>query len=259
MGTILEITAHGPDGAGAAVSAAFAEVERLDRVLSLYKEDSELSALNRSTGAFHCSPDLWEAVTASLDFARRSGGAFDPTVLPLKRRGKAALTSIGHAKVRTDAARRMVSFAAPGMALDFGGIGKGIALDHAARVLKDAGVRSAFLNFGGQILAVGSPPGTRGWSVSAPGGRSLVVKDASVSTSGDSEQPGHILSPFTGEAVRRSGSVTVVAPTGAEADAWSTALFVLGPKARTSFRGCVIADRPSSACARYLTIKGERS
>ncbi len=253
MGTILEITAHGP---ASAVSAAFAEVERLDRVLSLYKEDSELSALNRSTAAFRCSPDLWEAVAASLDYARRSGGAFDPTVLPPARRGKAALASVGHEKVRLDPALRTVRFTAPGMALDFGGIGKGLALDHAARVLKDAGVRAAFLNFGGQILALGAPPGTDGWSVEAPGGRTLTVKDASVSTSGDSERPGHILSPFTGEPVRRAGSVTVVAPTGAEADAWSTALFVLGPAARPGFPGRAYWDEPSPSISQNDNSKG---
>ncbi len=264
MGTVCEIQAWGPRALEGS-SAAFAEIARLERVLSLYREESELSALNREAFRvpFRCSPELWEALSAALSAARESGGAFDPTILPL-RKGPSALGLVGHRKLALDSSRRSVRFTLPGMGIDPGGIGKGLALDHAAAALRRAGVRAALINFGGQIYALGSPPGAPGWRVRAPGlAQELLVKDASVSTSGDSERPGHILSPFTGLPLRRHRSVTVVAPTGAQADAWSTALFVLHPRLPRSFHGCVLSTGPGGPrarnCARYLRnqYKGE--
>ncbi len=219
MGTLCEIDAPGaPD---AAVSAAFAEIERWDRILSLYKKESDASALNRAagTGPAAVSADLYAAVEEALRLARETGGAFDPTI-----------TRDGWTKVRLDPKARTIDLPA-GMRLDFGGIGKGRALDHAAAVLRESGVNRARFNFGGQILALGE------WTVSVPGrAEPLRVKDASVSVSGDSEHPGHILSPLDGKAVRRPGAAAAVLPSAAEADAWSTALFVLG-KTPPSFRG----------------------
>lgn len=256
MGTVCEITAYGPR-VQEAIGAAFSEIARWDRVISLYKEESELSALNRRGGSpFRCSESLWEAVSLALDFARRSEGAFDPTVLPAIRRGPSALKSIGYRKAACDARSREISFTVPGMALDLGGIGKGIALDHAASIMRGLGVEAALINFGGQIYALGSPPGAAGWRVKVPGlERELLVRNASVSTSGNAERPGHIVSPFTGKPVLGRGSVTVVAPTGAEADAWSTALFILGRRIPAGFKACAIYPESAlstPACAPYL-------
>lgn len=235
MGTMLEIEAEGPDSA---VTAAFEEVERWDRVLSTYKPDSEASALNAAAGKgpFPVSEELFAVVSLALRRAEETGGAFDPTVLPLLRRGPAALPAVGWRKVTLDAAERAVSLPAGG-GLDFGGIGKGWALDRAGEVLRAHGARAARLNFGGQVLALGAPEGASGWEVLLPG-RSvpLLIKDASVAVSGDSERPGHIVSPFDGRPLRRDFAVAVLAPTAAQADGWSTALYVLG-KNPPSFRG----------------------
>lgn len=219
MGTLCEINAPGaPD---AAVSAAFAEIERWDRILSLYKEESDASALNRAAGAgpVKVSADLYAAVEEALRLARETGGAFDPTMSPG-----------GWARVGLDPAARTIGLPA-GLRLDFGGVGKGRALDQAAAVLKTAGVTRARFNFGGQVLALGE------WTVAIPGRpEPLLIKNASAAVSGDSERPGHIVSPFDGRPVRRSGAVAAVLPGAAEADAWSTALYVLG-EAPSSFRG----------------------
>lgn len=222
MGTVCEITARGP-GARSGVTAAFEELERWDRLLSLYKEDSEASRMNREAARapFLASESLWEAVTSALDLARRSEGAFDPTLQPR-----------GFALVRLDPVRRAVRFMKADLRLDFGGIGKGLALDHAVRRLKEHGVSEALLNFGGQILVLGA------WTVESAAGP-LYIRDASVSTSGDSERPGHILSPLTGRPVR-GPDATVIAPTGAEADAWSTALYVTGGRLPPAFRDCTL-------------------
>ncbi len=237
MGTLCEIDA--PDVPVALISAAFAEIERWDRVLSLYKGASDVSVLNHAagTGPVKVSADFYAAVEAALRLARETDGAFDPTILPVLRDGPAKLPLVGWRKVRLDPMARTVELPEPGMGIDFGGIGKGWALDKAAGVLKKAGVKRALFNFGGQILAIGAPEGHEGWAVTIPGrAEPLLVRDASVSASGDSEHPGHIKSPFDGLAVRRPGAAVAVLPSATEADAWSTALFILG-KTPPSFRG----------------------
>jgi thiamine biosynthesis lipoprotein len=238
MGTLCEIDA--PGAPGAAGDAAFAEIERWDRILSLYKKESEASALNRAagTGPVKVSADFYAAVEEALRLAKETGGAFDPTI-----------TRAGWTKVRLDPEARTIDLPA-GLGLDFGGIGKGWALDKAAAVLKEAGVARARINFGGQIMAVGG-----GWPVKVPGrAEPLILKDASVSVSGDSEHPGHIKNPLDGKAVRRLGSAAAVLASAAEADAWSTALFVLG-KTPPSFRGLSFFDPGIPA----VTSKGGRS
>lgn len=220
MGTVCELDA--PGAPEAAVTAAFEEISRWDAVLSLYKPQSEASRVNRDAAArpVPVSRDYWDAAVLALDMARRSEGSFDPT---LKARG--------HADVELDAAARTIRFRRPGLRLDFGGIGKGLALDRAAAVLRRAGVKRALFNFGGQLHAVGGP-----WRVETAAGP-LYIKDASLSTSGDSERPGHILSPLTGLPVT-GPDVTVVAPTAAEADAWSTAIYVTQGRQPAAFKAC---------------------
>ena len=238
MGTFCSIEAWGPDPA-AAVDSAFDEIDRWDRILSLYKPESELNDLNASAGRgpFHASADLYAAVEAALRMAERTGGAFDPTVLPVIRSGPAALPLVGWKKVRLDPAARAIELTGKGMALDFGGIGKGWALDRAAGVLAARGTTRAFLNFGGQILAIGKPEDADAWTVVLPGSKEpLHVRDESVSTSGDEQRPGHIVSPFDGRPVRRAVNATAVLASATEADAWSTALYVLG-KTPPSFPG----------------------
>jgi thiamine biosynthesis lipoprotein len=249
MGTFCSIEAWGA-GSDAAVSAAFAEIDHWDRVLSLYKKDSELNALNASagTGPFHASRDLYAQTEAALRLARDSGGAFDPTILPVLRRGPAALPLVGWEKVRLDSAAATIDLPQAGMGLDFGGIGKGWALDRAAAVLRARGVTRAFMNFGGQIMTFGASEDGGDWSVVLPGSpEPLRVRDASVSTSGDEERPGHISSPFDGRPVRRSVQATAVLPSATDADAWSTALYVLG-KTPPSFPGrSFFTEVPTSA------------
>ena len=269
MGAPLVIEAAGGDAA-AAIERAFDEVARLDGVLSNWRDDSELAGLNRRAAAepVGCSRDLYGAVEAALRWAEATGGAFDPTVEPLVRRfelrgpegmlpgtrlpegdpesaaGAAAL--VGWRHVHLDPERRSVRFDRPGMGIDLGGIGKGLALDAAARVLARAGVSSALLDFGGQLLALGEGPDGGGWRVAIAdplardeAAATLLLSRGSISTSGNSERSvrgatggsvGHILDPASGRPAPGSFSVTAVAADGASADALSTALFVMGPE-----------------------------
>ena len=161
--------------------------------------------------------------------AKKTGGAFDPTILPAIRRGPEALPLVGWKLVRLDPSARTIDLPKKGMALDFGGIGKGWALDRSARLMLSRGATRAFMNFGGQILAIGKPDDSNAWSVVVPGRREpLSVRNESVSTSGDEQRPGHIVSPFDGRPVRRTINATAVLPSATEADAWSTALYVMG-------------------------------
>jgi thiamine biosynthesis lipoprotein len=278
MGTRLSIEV-GEQPAPEALEAAFEEVERLEAVLSNWKPDSEVTRLNdrASSEWVRCSRDLYGAVGAALHWAADTGGAFDPTVEPLVRllglraeggfdttprdtpRGAATGTApaggagravmdrlpIGWRHVLRRGRSRSVRYDTPGVGLDFGGIGKGIALDAAARILARRGVRIALLDFGGQVLAMGRPRGTAGWPVGVadPQDRDVPVavlrgSDVSISTSGNGERAvqgpdgpiGHILDPGARRPASFQGTATVAAKDGTSADALSTALFVMGPE-----------------------------
>jgi thiamine biosynthesis lipoprotein len=269
MGTVCRISAlaEGPVDAADAVEKAFDEIARIESILSDYDPASELSVLNRAgRGTHHVSIDLASFFESSLAISEETAGAFDVTVGPLVdlyalRSGgrwpspdevRLALRRCGFRKVALEGKRGEVRFVEDGMKLDPGAIGKGIALDAAARFLRDAGVRDALLDFGGQVLAVGAGAGGCGFPVDvATTGRDrlldrpLFLADASVSTSANDERGlvvdgrplGHILDPRTGRPASAAVSVTVVAPSATRADALSTALFVMGPDAALEAAG----------------------
>lgn len=246
--------------AEAAAEAALAEIARLEGVMSRYREASELSRLNEAAGrgAQPVSPDLAAVVGAALDACRASGGAFDPTVAPLLRAWgfytdapglptggalRAARRHVGCERVRLDMARHTIALPA-GSAIDLGGIGKGFAVDRALEVLRRHNVGRVKIDFGSSSLAfAGAQPG--GWPVAVrdpcANDRAIAtftLDEGSVSSSGQYERfftrrsrtYGHIVDPRTGAPVRSSLlAVTVVARTATEADALSTAAFVLGP------------------------------
>jgi FAD:protein FMN transferase len=188
-----------------------------------------------------------------LDWSARTGRAFDPTVLPLVQawdlRGSGrvpdagqisrAMAAMGREQFRVDAAMGEAVRRSSAAGIDEGAWGKGYALDRAEAVLRAAAIHEALLDLGGQVTAIG--PATI--AVADPRDRdrpavSLEVLDRSVSTSGNSERGfriagrsiGHLLDPRTGSPAPDFGSVTVVAPSGLEADILSTAFFVLGPE-----------------------------
>jgi thiamine biosynthesis lipoprotein len=262
LGTIVEITIGEADGevAARAAALAFDEIERVDALLSSHNPESEVALLNAS-GAQEPTV-VTEEVFSLLQRAERiraaSDGTFDVTVGPLlglwqfDEGGRvpgddeiaASLTAVGGMLLELDEAKKTVRFLRPGMAIDLGAIGKGYAVDRAAEILRSEGISSAIVDAGGDLRLIGSRPGKDFWRIGvqhprdmAPLLLSLELADTAIVTSGDYERffmdgerrYHHILDPRTGFPGTKCQSVTVIAPDTADADAYATAAFVLGP------------------------------
>lgn len=261
MGTWCDLTIFDEpsEKAAAAAEAAFQEIARLERVMSTWSPDSELSGVNgrAGMGPRAISHDLAEVIGAALETCRASGGAFDPTVGPLltlwrfnterpivptSRALADARTRVGCGKVSLRRDPPTVQLP-KGASLDLGGIGKGYAVDRALDVLRAFGVHRAKLDFGSSSLAFeGHVDGDWPVVLADPRDRerplaSFRVERGSVSSSGQYERSfvrngrryGHIFDPMTGRPVESNLLlVSVIAPGATQADALSTALFVLG-------------------------------
>lgn len=265
MGTTVDILvyADGRTRAAELFDAAFEEIERVEAALSGYRATSEISRINAAAarGPVVTDPEVFGIIARALDHGRRSEGAFDITVgalveawgffgadgrFPAPDELASARAAVGWRHVELDLQRRSIRFRVPGIELDLGGIGKGVALDRAAAILRRHGVTAALLGAGqSSYCAIGAPPGTEGWRVVVPDPRvpetalsRVVLRDRSLSTSGSGERffeldgvrYSHLIDPRTGEPVRGMLQVTVTAPSAADSDALATALFVTGPE-----------------------------
>lgn len=258
MGTMFDIVAYHPsrEDAERAVGAAMAEILRLDQVLSHFKPDSDLAKLNRDArkDAATVDPALYEVILQSLDVSRRSNGTFDVTIAPLlgtwkraRAEGRrpslteiaAAQRCVGYERVEPIPPNR-IRFRSDCVEIELGGIGKGYAVGRAIAILRSAGIADAMVNGGSSsIAAIGAPPGHDGWPVrlgaKVAGGRTLLLRDASISTSQQNPSPpsfeapgsGDIVDPHTGVPVAAATIVSVIGPDAAVADALSTTLLML--------------------------------
>ncbi len=261
MGTIFQITVAGePDSTAApAVEAALDEIERLEVVLSEWREDSEISRINDSAGGepVRVSPDTFRVVKAGVQVGDWSNGAFDlswaalrglydfrPESKHIPERSEVTprLRLIDYHRIELDEENYTVRLGMEGMEIGTGGIGKGYSLDRAADILRERGMES-FMLFGGGQVQVHGMRGDRPWRVGIQHPRRddyfafLEATEGTISTSGDYEhffidEEGkrwhHILDTSTGLPVEHTLSVTVIAPSGVYGDALSTACFVLG-------------------------------
>jgi thiamine biosynthesis lipoprotein len=263
MGTVFEIEAYGKDAerTAAAVEESFAAIRRADEILSDYRDDSELSRLNRdgAQGSVHLSADLFAVLRKSVEYSRLTDGAFDVTVGPAvdawRRASKEGrmpndgersrwLSLVSHSLLRFDDSQQAARFDRPGMRVDLGGIGKGWAVDRAVEILRQRGIEHALISAGtSSVYALGAPPGQTAWKVAIRHPQReddhlavVLLRDESLSTSANYEQShevagkaySHILDPRTGWPVEGMWSSTVIASEAAESDALSTAAFVLG-------------------------------
>lgn len=269
MGTLLEISLYAENEplAQNAFEQVFQEVSRLEKVFSTYQHDSEISQINREAwkAPQRLSPDAFTLILTSKQLFERTQGAFDITINPLVQLWKDAqqknqlptadqITNtrqmIGMSQIHFDISARKIRFLQEGMSLDFGGIGKGYALDQATTVLKNKGIQHALLNFGGNICVTGPPPDASFWSVEIKDPKNpqkrisaLRLSNGSVSTSANYERGlqiqgklySHLIDPRTGSPATGILSTTVIAENATEADALSTGLFILGVSATQKF------------------------
>jgi len=223
MGTELNVLVTAPDRAAAlaASEAAVRAVEETEARLSAWRADSELSRLNAAPVGTRAalSPALTRDLALAAWCVQETGGAFDPAV---SSPGLHLFTLEGPRAQRT----------AP-ITLDSGGFGKGVALDAALIAAARAGATSVQVDLGGQLAVLDHPlvvdladPRDRKQAVAA-----VALQAGSIATSGNSERPGHLIDPRSGEPAPDFGSLAVLAPSAAQADCLSTGLFVLGPAA----------------------------
>ena len=290
MGSTYSIALYGADRVKmeAAIDAAFDEVRRLDDLLSNYLPGSQWSEVNRNAAVkpVKVSPELFQLLSACLEYSRESEGAFDITVGPLMKvwgfyKGSghlphkpeivAALAKVGYRHIVLDQAALTVRFDRPGVEMDPGGIGKGYAVDRMMEVLKKNGFRTALIaGSGSSIYGMGAPPDEpRGWPVKIKDPwdnrktqAEVFLKDSSMSTSGSYEKffraegkiYAHIMDPRTGYPAQGSVSVSVISPRTIDSEVWAKPYFINGrpwaakhrPK---DFRVFFCEDRMEKPCA----------
>jgi len=262
MGTLVSITAVGANDkvANDAINAGFQEIKRLERLLSTWIADSELSRVNASAGVkpVQVSPETLAVVRRSLQVAEMTGGAFNialgPAIDAWNISAEPRLPSVSELEslkplldlraVRVDVRERTIYLEKTGMRIDVGGIGKGYAADQAVMALKKAGAMAGVVALSGDIKTFGKLPGGKTFPVAIQHprreGQVLVfidLQDEAISTAGDYErffeQDGvryhHILDPVTLQPARGCQSVSVVARDGVLADGLDTGIFVMGP------------------------------
>ncbi len=259
FGTRVELRARGEDRARLeqALELAFSEFEELEALTSVWRPDSELVRLNASlstAGRYRISPVLGELLGAALEFARLSGGAFDPTVGAALARagyygepanGGSVSTEppvLGFAHLTLDG--DWVESDVDGLRLDLGGLAKGAAVDRAIARLRAMDVAAACVSAGGSALrAYGPGPSSGAWSLSIgtePGGARSGLVDRALAVSGQLSEPffvngrlvSHQIDPTTGAPVEHGTlEVSCWAAQALDADLASTALAVLGARA----------------------------
>ncbi len=259
MGTAIHVELWSDDRAAAecAIDAVLAEMHRIDALMSPYKEDSELSLINREAARrpVRVCDELFTLLARSLAFSELSQGAFDITyasaghlydyrrqVRPTDAELAVARAAIGYRNLLLDADARTVRFGRAGMRIDLGGFAKGHAVDNGVAILARHGVRHGVVAAGGDSRMLGDRCG-RPWTIGVRDPRRaddvvalLPLEDVAVSTSGDyeryfddgDERCHHLIDPRTGKSPTTVRSVTVIAADGLTSEALSKTVFVLG-------------------------------
>ena len=243
-----------------------AELAAIEEQASTWRPESWLSQFNHDRSQQPQQPPehIWHMLVLSDQLVRATGGAFDPTVGPLVRAWgygpgqtdqpptaqhlDALLVATGWDKIEINFDQRTVRKVHPEVELDFSALGKGYAVDRMAVLLDEAGCEHYLIEFGGEVFGR-VPDSAAGWSVgiqqpgTPPGahGRSITLVNQAAATSGTyyqdraADESSHLIDPRTGRPVPPAAqSVTVVMSSCADADAWATALMVLGPEADTA-------------------------
>jgi len=287
MGTLwtIEVVSHGREAeARASMEKAFAEIHRIETLMSEWIPASPVSQVNAAAGqdAVEVPEEVAAIIRRAMDYGARSDGAFDVTwrgmgkvwrfdeqfAVPSVATVQQARRNVDYRAIRLDGNR--VSLLRQGMSLGLGGIAKGYAVDRAAGLLSGSGFPDSLVAGAGDIRVSGTKDG-QPWRLGVQDPRkergtllgTLTLSGKAISTSGDYERfrivdgvrYHHILDPRTGWPARECITVSVVADTAERSDALSTAIFVLGPEkglalARSQRVDVLIIDRDGR---RYAT------
>jgi thiamine biosynthesis lipoprotein len=233
MATYFEIiiARQASEYARQAAGAAFRELDRLENTLSRFIESSDVSRANRLMRgeSITVAHETIECLLIAADVSMVTGRAFDPSYASIRPRDLPADLP----PFTLDPAAHALTSEAERLHLDLGAVGKGFALDRMAEVLREWEIASACLNSGGSsLLALDEPPSSTesGWEVGlgeGRGHRTIPLLGRSLSGSGTAVKGTHLIDPRTGQPALRSTRVWALAPTAAQADALSTAFFVM--------------------------------
>jgi thiamine biosynthesis lipoprotein len=261
MGTLVSITvvASNKEIAQAAATAGFAEIRRLEELLSTWIPTSELSRVNTSAGVMpvSVSPETMTVVQGAIRIAEMTDGGFNIAIgpaieawsvtdgqrIPTESELDALRPLVDLQAVHADARKQTIFLEKAGMRIDVGGIGKGYAADQAVEALRRAGASAGVVALSGDIKTFGQLPGGKRFPVGIQHPRKegsvlawIDLEDEAISTAGDYERfferdgirYHHILDPRTLQPSRRCQSVTVIAREGMLADGLDTGIFVMG-------------------------------
>lgn len=261
MGTLASITVPGlhAEDLETMASITMDVFDNINTAMSVYDRDSEISRFNQSDQPIEVSPIMRDMFAKAKHYAKLSGGAFDPTVLPLVRlwgfSGGDLLTEHPSEQQIAEAMNKvgieslhlngtLASFAKEGMTFDTGGIAKGLAVDLAYDALTNRFNHAFIINLGGDIRCHGKASSDRDWRIGIknpfdhgpPLGAVNVPSGAAIATSGhyerfvmlDGKRYAHIIDPRSGYPVQGMAGVTVMSTSALKTDILSTALFVVG-------------------------------
>lgn len=261
MGTLFTIEVYSPSTTQAerALDEAFKVIRHYDQVLSHYKANNELARVLK-TAHLHptpISPTLYQSIEEALLLSQRTNGYFDITIAPLitlwgfkdkvfKKPDDSmieeTLKQIGYQWIELAHSPPTLFLKKPGITLDFGAIGKGQAIDKAAKVLKQEGIQSAHIDSRSTQYFLGKPPGKSSWEITIQHPRksatltTLQLVNQAVSTSGDDQQffiekgirYSHIINPKTGDPIPSHRlSATIVSPQATTSDVLATTCLLL--------------------------------
>jgi len=261
MGTRFEITlVSTQEAANQYLNAAQGEIERIERLISSWDANSQTAEINRQAGIkpVKVAKELYDLIARSIEISKITQGAFDISyaaldpvwffdgrmkAVPSESERLKSVQNIGFKDLVLNAKEQTVYLPKKGMKIGFGAIGKGYAADATKKLMKSLGVSSGIINASGDLTSWGKKPDGTDWQVgiSNPENPTKVfswfpVRDAAVATSGNYEkyvtlegkQYSHIMDPRTGMPVSGIKSVTVFAPNAELADAFATAVFIMG-------------------------------
>lgn len=268
MDTIITIRVFGDRSAKKAMNKAIDRIKEIEKHMSSTYKDSDVFKINKAAGVepVKVNDDTFYVIKKALEYGQLSDGALDITVRPIvelwgitsdnprvpsKEEIDEKLALVDYRKVVLDEENKTVFLEEKGMGIDLGAIAKGYAADEAVRILREAGVKNALLNLGGNVITIGGNPDGRPWRIGIQDPRSqetgephfaiVGIADATVVSSGDyeryieevyektGERYHHIFDPKTGyPADKGLIASTIISSSSIDADALSTILFIMG-------------------------------